>query len=99
MSKKNILKRWESMSMADKLIKLKPLILMIPEIELKKIQVRNDLTEFFEILWQLAQEAKDKHQIYSFWISRNGLRIKRTPTSEIDVIWSKSDLVRCIHKK
>lgn len=34
--KKNILKRWESMSMADKLIKLKPLILIIPEIELKK---------------------------------------------------------------
>ncbi|XP_055305062.1 uncharacterized protein LOC129569882 [Sitodiplosis mosellana] len=96
--KKNILKQWDQMSTVDKLVKLKPLKLIEPKIDLAAIEVQNDLTDFFRLLWQDAQEAKDKQQIYSFWISENGLSLKCTFKSKSEIIWSKSDLIKAIRR-
>lgn len=96
--KKTILKQWQQMSIVDRLEKLKPLKLIEPKIDLMKINVLNDLTDFFRLLWQDAQEAKDKQQIHSFWISENGLSVKVSMKSPIDIIWSKADLIKCIRR-
>lgn len=97
--KKLILKQWERMSITNKLEKLKPLKLIAPKIDLAKIDVQNDLTDFFRLLWLDAQEAKDKNRIHSFWISENGISVKCTHKSPIDIIWSKADLIKCIRRK
>lgn len=97
-SKKSILKQWERMNMSERLEKLQPLKIIDPNIELTQINVMNDLTDFFRLLHDDAQEAKNKNEIHSFWISEHGLSVKCTQKSPIDIIWSKSDLIRCIRR-
>lgn len=80
--KKRILKAWNDCENANRIGIL------------KSINIQNDLTRFFQLLWESVEIAKEKKHIHSFWISERGLNVKRTQTSKSIVIWSKKSLMK-----
>lgn len=94
--KKMILKKWEKTDESILSDKMRMLSKMWPAIDPTNLNLINDVTDFFRQLSLDAQEAKDKHKIHSYWVSDKGLSIKITPKSEIQIIWSKADLMKYI---
>lgn len=66
---------------------------------LHPISIQNDMTFFFKNLWKFVEDAKRKNQIYSFWISDTGLKVKKTVNSKSRVIWSEKSLLKYISDK
>lgn len=66
--------------------------------ELKKsfldVHIQNHLTPFFVNLRKYAKQAKANNYIQSFWITDDGLKVKRNATSKAVIVWSNSELLK-----
>lgn len=90
--KKEILKKWEQNDADQFTDKLRSLSFMQQKLQSVTLKIRNDMTPFFQDLWEVADTARMNKQIFSFWISWYGLTVKITSCSKPKVIWSKLDL-------
>ncbi|XP_031640578.1 uncharacterized protein LOC116352242 [Contarinia nasturtii] len=97
--KKQILKHFDSIEKTKIPEKFKGILNICSLIDLKMFSVENDLTGFFRELYEYAQMKKDKMHIHSVWISDRGISVKVTFKSPIEIIWTKTDLDKCIHQK
>lgn len=64
----------------------------------KRIYINNEMTRFYQNLWNIARKERKRGVIYSVKISKYGLEIKRTSKSKGKIILKRSELLRFLKK-
>lgn len=60
----------------------------------KRIYINNEMTRFYQSLWNIARKERKRGVIYSAKISKYGLEIKRTSKSKGKIILQRSELLK-----
>lgn len=60
----------------------------------KRIYINNEMTQFYQSLWNIVRKERKRGVIYSAKISKYGLEIKRTSNSKGRIILKRSELLR-----